>query len=136
MKTVFLDASYLLALEVANDQNHAIAHEHWNRVETAGLPALVTTTYIFSEVVTYLNSRGLHEKAVEVGEDLLASPIVRLIHVDEDLLEKGWRFLVQHQDKTYSLADCISFVLMQQLGIQTAFAFDNHFQQAGFDVEP
>ena|SRR5947209_1323614 len=136
MRSVFLDASYLLAVELANDQNHAVAVEHWNSVEAAGLPELVTTTDIFSEAVTYLNSRRLHAKAVEVGEDLLHSRSVRLIHVDEELFQKAWRFLIQHQDKTYSLADCASFVLMRELGLLTAFSFDHHFRQAGFDVEP
>ena len=136
MKSVFLDASYLLAVEVANDKNHRPANEHWDRVDAAGLPELVTTTYVFSEVVTYPNSRGLHAKAVEVGEDLLLSPNVRLVHVDDELFEKAWQFLVQHRDKQYSLADCASFVLMRELDIQTAFSFDHHFQQAGFNVEP
>jgi predicted nucleic acid-binding protein len=136
MKSVFLDASYLLAVEVANDQNRRPATEHWNRVDAAGLPKLVTTTYVFSEVVTYLNSRGLHSKAVEVGEDLLESPHVRLVHVGDELFQAAWSFLIQHHDKRYSLTDCASFILMRELGIQTAFSFDHHFRQAGFDVEP
>jgi predicted nucleic acid-binding protein len=136
MKTAFLDASYLLAVEVVNDQNHHSASEHWKRADAAGLPELVTTTYVFSEVITYLNTRGLHEKAVEVGENLLVSPIVRLVPVDDELFEKAWKFLVQHHDKRYSLADCASFVLMRQMGITTAFSFDHHFEQAGFQIEP
>jgi predicted nucleic acid-binding protein len=42
----------------------------------------------------------------------------------------------KYQDKRYSLTDCISFVVMQQRGIQTALAFDQHFTQAGFQREP
>jgi uncharacterized protein len=136
MKSVFLDASYLLAVEVANDQNHGFALEHWNRVDATGLPKLVTTTYVFSEVVTYLNSRALHAKAVEIGEDLLDSSNVRLVHVDDELFEKAWQMLVQQRDKRYSLADCASFVLMRELGLTTAFSFDHHFRQAGFSIEP
>ncbi len=45
-------------------------------------------------------------------------------------------YFQRHHDKDYSLTDCISFVVMQKLGIRTAFAFDPHFVQAGFTKEP
>jgi predicted nucleic acid-binding protein len=48
----------------------------------------------------------------------------------------GWAYFQQHQDKDYSLTDCISFLVMQQLDIRRAFAFDQHFVQAGFIREP
>ena len=97
---------------------------------------LVTTSYVFDEVVTFLNSRGLHDKAVEVGNRLIQSPSVNLVHVDDDLFQSAWEYLQTHQDKTYSLTDCISFVLMGRLAITTALAFDQHFTQAGFERLP
>jgi uncharacterized protein len=100
------------------------------------LPTLVTTTFVFDEIVTFFNSRRYHEKAVEVGNRLLQSATVRMIHVDEDVLVLGWNYLVRHQDKRYSLTDCVSFVIMERLGITTALTVDRHFTQAGFLVEP
>jgi len=133
--TVFLDTSYLLALELANDQNHAAALAHWHSVAQR-LPSLVTTTYIFDETVTFFNSRGYHAKAVQVGTNLLQSRSVQLIHIDEALFYAGWQFFERHQDKQYSLTDCISFIVMQQLGIGLAYTFDQHFTQAGFTQVP
>jgi uncharacterized protein len=130
-----LDTGYLLALEIANDQHHQAAVQHWQRIVTA-LPPLVTTSYVFHEVVTFFNSRGHHAKAVQVGNNLLHSPSVRLIHVDEGLFYEGWTYLQRHQDTDDSFTDCISFVVMQRLGISTAFAFDQHFVQAGFTKAP
>ena len=52
MQSVFADTGYLLALELSNDQNHQAALSHWNLIKT-DLPRLVTTTYIFDEVVTF-----------------------------------------------------------------------------------
>lgn len=135
MNTVFVDTSYLLALEIANDQHHARAIEHWQNIALR-LPPLITTSYVFDEVVTFFNSRGHHTKAVQVGTMLLSSPSVRLIHVDESLFQAGWAYLQQHHDKDYSLTDCISFVVMRQLGIATALTFDRHFMQAGFIKVP
>jgi len=131
MKKVFLDAGYLVALEASDDQHHREAREHW-RAFTKQLPELVTTSFVFDEVVTFLNRRGRHEKAVEVGVRLLESPSVRLIHVDEPLFEAGWSYFRNRADKRYSLTDCISFVVMEREGIREALCFDAHFEQAGF----
>lgn len=135
MTAVFIDTSYLLALELANDQNHPAAVGHWHQVNKA-LPRLVTTSYVFDEVVTFFNCRGSHAKAVEVGKTLLRSPSIQMVHVDESVFHDGWFYLVQHQDKDYSLTDCISFVVMQRLGISAAYTFDRHFSQAGFAKVP
>ncbi|NJO43690.1 MAG: type II toxin-antitoxin system VapC family toxin [Cyanobacteria bacterium CRU_2_1] len=109
----FIDTSYLLALELANDQNHQAAQSHWKSLLMSA-PALVTTSYVLSETITYLNSRSYHTRAIRVGNSLLSSPSVQFVHVDESLFYAGWNYFQQHQDKTYSLTDCISFIVMQQ----------------------
>lgn len=135
MKAVFLDTGYLLALELSNDQNHRAALKHWRNLKKS-LPPLVTTSYVFDEVVTYFNSRGYHAKAIEVGSRLLNSPSVRFVHVDEDLFMGGWQYLQKRKDKEYSLTDCISFIVMKNFRVETAFTFDKHFVQAGFKKLP
>ena len=135
MNAVFVDTGYLLALEIANDQYHQTAMQHWQGI-VAERPRLVTTSYVFDEIVTFFNSRRHHAKAIEVGNNLLQSPSTQLIHVDTALFYEGWAYFQRHQDKDYSLTDCISFLVMQKLGIQKAFAFDQHFVQAGFTKEP
>jgi len=104
MSRAFLDTSYLLALEFARDQNHAAAEQHWQRIIQSS-PSLVTTSYVFDEVVTFLNTRGHHEKAIQVGNSLPTSGSVELIHVDHGLFYEGWRYFQRHQDKDYSLTD-------------------------------
>ena len=111
------------------------ARQHWRSI-TPVLPSLVTTSYVLDEVVTFFNSRNHHAKAVEIGNRLLNSPSVQLVHVDEVLFSQAWQYFSQHVDKLYSLTDCVSFVVMTQRGIRTALAFDKHFIQAGFEKLP
>ncbi len=101
MKAVFLDTSFLLALEIASDQNHRPALEYWQSIK-ADLPVFVTTSYVFNEVVTFFNTRGHHNKALQVGHSLLASSHTKLIHVDEALFFAGWEVFQLNQDKDYS----------------------------------
>lgn len=100
------------------------------------MPSLTTTSYVVDEVVTFFNVRGQHGKAVELGEALLSSPSVVMVHVSTDLLGRGLALLRERPDKRYSLTDCVSFVVMREREIATAFAFDKHFEQEGFAREP
>lgn len=135
LKPVFVDTGYLIALEAADDQHHPAAVRHW-RAFVQSRPRLVTTSFVLDEVATFFNNRGHHAKAVEVGDRLLASPSVQLVHVDENLFAAAWTYFAARNDKRYSLTDCVSFVLMHQLGIETALTFDAHFVQAGFRTLP
>jgi uncharacterized protein len=131
---VFVDTGYLIALEDADDGNHPAAVQH--REGLREMPLMTTTSYVVDEVVTFFNVRGQHGKAVELGEMLLSSPSVKMIHVGEHLLGRGLDLLRARPDKRYSLTDCVSFVVMRERGISTAFAFDRHFEQEGFVMEP
>jgi predicted nucleic acid-binding protein len=131
VNAVFIDTGYLVALESAADQHHARAVSHW-LASAKSLPLLVTTSFIFDEVVTFLNSRGQHAKAVELGTRLMTSPSLRFIHVDDELFRAGWEYFRTRPDKRYSLTDCVSFVVMERLGLRVALTFDAHFEQAGF----
>lgn len=135
MSVFFADSSYLIALEAANDQSHQSALRHWASLDMASIE-LVVTSFIFDEIVTFLNSKGMHSKAVQLGNSLLRSSHIQFVQVEMSLLTESWSYLQQHRDKDYSLTDCISFVVMKQRDITTALTFDHHFTQAGFLAEP
>lgn len=40
--------------------------------------------------------------------------------------------LTKHADKSYSLCDAISFLVMREHGLLEALSTDRHFEQAGF----
>ena len=135
MRSVFIDTGFIIALESVTDQNHEKALQLWNEL-LKDLPEMVTTTYVIDEIVTFFNSRNRHAKAVEIGNRLINSRSVQIIHVDQGLFDRGWEYFKQHDDKTFSMTDCISFIVMKEQGSESALSFDKHFTQAGFKVLP
>lgn len=131
---MFLDSGYLVAYENADDQNHRSARDHW--ASLTSVPTLVTTSYILDEVLTFLNARRQHQRAVSIGDRLMEGSFAELVHVDEDLLRRGLDLFRRRPDKRYSVTDCISFVVMRDRQIDTAYAFDDHFGQEGFIRKP
>ncbi|HET7464169.1 MAG TPA: PIN domain-containing protein [Longimicrobium sp.] len=131
MRRWFLDASYLIALEWKDDQWHSEAMAHWAGLRL-GPKSLVTTSFVIDEVVNFFVSRGHHQRAIQAGDLLLSSGGVEVVWADEELVRAGFEYLRRRGDKRYSLTDCISFVVMNRLGIMEALTFDTHFEQAGF----
>lgn len=97
---------------------------------------VVTTNYIIAELVALTTTRKLRrcrQTIIDFVEDLKKAPHVEIVHVDRDLDKDAWQLLTKYRDKEWSLADCVSFVLMTQRGIKQALAADHDFEQAGFD---
>jgi len=61
-----------------------------------------------------------------VGDD--AYHVERARKHDE---ERAIALLRAHEDKSYSLCDALSFVVMERLRIKEAIAFDRHFRAYG-----
>lgn len=131
MEKYFIDTSFLIALETHDDMHHQSALNFWREL-LVSKPSFLSTNFIIDEVATYFNSRNKHFKAVEIGNCLLKSFSINLIHVDESVFLEGWDFFSQHDDKSYSLTDCISFVVMNRFNTLKSLTFDRHFEQAGF----
>jgi predicted nucleic acid-binding protein len=54
VKPVFLDTSFVIALEDQDDDCHDEAQAAWSRLKIAPR-RLVTTTYVFDESTTFIN---------------------------------------------------------------------------------
>lgn len=113
---IFVDTSYIIALEASDDQHHKKAKDHWANIIEQD-PMLIATYYIFDELITFFNSRAHHAKAVEIGERLLQSPGIECLPVDKALFEKSWSSFKKYSDKRFSFTDCISFEVMRNRNI-------------------
>lgn len=51
------------------------------------------------------------------------------------MIVKAVALFQNRSDKAWSLTDCLSFVVMQDRGIQQALTGDHHFAQAGFQAD-
>ena len=55
-----------------------------------------------------------------------------MIYVDDRLHHAALTLLGERLDKSWSLCDAVSFVIMQEHGLMEALTTDRHFEQAGF----
>ncbi len=69
---------------------------------------------------------------ISLIQSLKSSPYIEVIHISSDLDTKAWELLMNRVDKDWSLVDCSSFVLMQEMKLSEALTTDHHFEQAGF----
>jgi predicted nucleic acid-binding protein len=127
---VFIDTSFVIALVNKNDQHHSVALSRANQFAGKGL---VTTDAILLEIGNAL-SRNFKRESVEIIEDFLNSNDVRVVHLDPLLFRKAFDLYKSHSDKSWGLIDCVSFVVMKDLGISDALSADRHFEQAGFNL--
>jgi predicted nucleic acid-binding protein len=128
MKTVFGDTFYWIALLNRNDEHHQRATTF--RLEPNIKVAL--TAWIVTETADALSSPRHRGPVPEFFRSLLADAYVEYIPPSQELLNRGLELFAARPDKVWSLTDCISFVVMQDLGLTEALTGDHHFEQAGF----
>lgn len=96
-------------------------------------PYLLTHSYVLAEFIALRQAGGLNRAAaLTFVMDLIGNEGVEVVWVDELLSQAALSFLKSRLDKTYSLCDAVSLVLMRTRGINEALTTDRHFEQEGF----
>jgi predicted nucleic acid-binding protein len=125
---LLIDTSGWLSLYHKNEREHETAVELYNNADY-----YLTHSYILAEFVPLAQVRKLpREKNLQFTEAILNDQSVEIVWVDEELHGKAVELLKNRKDKTYSLCDAVSFVLMHERGIGEALTTDHHFEQEGF----
>ena len=127
------DTSALLALYVRNDVNHARALEFVRQHPKA---RYVLTELILAEVATRLRALAGAERGASVTLSLLESRRYELLFADTRLLRGAIEKMAGFHDKRLSLTDCVSFEVMERLGLHDAFSFDRDFRDCGYSMVP
>jgi uncharacterized protein len=132
VKRIFVDTGGWFAAASRRDHGHAAVKQYLKE----STPLLLTTDYVVDESATLLLSRLGHAAAVRFLDSLQASPRIELTYLKRQSIEEAMRLFRERPDKGWSLTDCTSFVIMKELGLDTALALDDHFCQAGFITVP
>ena len=130
--SVLIDTSALLALLGEDDPEHGRAAAVW--------PALLDGEQVLTHDYVVLETSALAQRrmgmaAVEhLHAVLLPAVDVRIVDRSKhDRAVARWRSAARRR---LSLVDVVSFVVMEDAGVDRAFAFDDDFVDAGFPVVP
>lgn len=128
--SVFVDTSALLAVLDADEERHGAASTHWQGLLEADEP-LLTTSYIVVETFAVVQRRLGLDAVRSLASDLL--PLVEIEWVGAEAHAAAVAALLVANRRGLSLVDCVSFETMRRRGLTRAFAFDEHFDEQGFE---
>jgi len=125
---MLLDTSGLYCFLDAGDARH---REAVSLLDSAS--SRETHNYVLAELIALCGVRGINRRVtLEFVGELMNAPDLVVGWVDEGLHRSALELLRQRPDKSYSLCDAVSFLLMRRRGITDALTTDRHFEQEGF----
>jgi predicted nucleic acid-binding protein len=96
----------------------------------------VTTEHILAELHALAVSRVGPVRALTLARRLTSTSRIETAPIDEALRTSALDLLAERMDHSYSLTDAVSFVVMRERGIDTAFTLDGDFAAEGFTILP
>ena len=125
---MLLDTSGLLCYVHHGESQHQEAVQLLSTASSS-----LTHSYVLAEFIALAQVRRFPRlAALTFVSDLLENPDIETVWVNEPLHREAVELLMARQDKTYSLCDAVSFILMRHQGIRQALTTDHHFEQEGF----
>ena len=123
----FVDSGGRFATFVPSDRRHGEATRRfgWNT------SPLITTDYVVDETLTLLRAGGELARAIAVADAFFSGELAMIHYITPEEIRAAWGVFRTFGDKQWSFTDCTSKVVMETLGLSTAYAFDHHFRQFG-----
>ena len=131
--TTFIDTSAFFAVLDADDKMHARARKEWERLLETDT-SFRTTSYVLVETSALLQSRIGIDGVRLFAADVI--PALDIIWVDAGMHLSAQHSLLVASRPDLSLVDCVSFEVMRESGMKSAFTFDGHFREYGFTAVP
>ncbi len=132
MNRLFVDTSAWYAFFDAKDPAHGQVSALFR--EWAG--RLLTTDYVFDEIITLVRHRAGHALAVRTGEALRQGGSCLMVTAEPGDIEEAWVIFKREGGQKLSFTDCVSFAVMLRLKLSAAAALNDDFRRAGFTVFP
>lgn len=125
---MFIDTSGLMCLFDMRDHRHSSAVTYFDSNQ-----ARLTHNYVLAEFIALsIARRAPLSDALRFAEAICSGSEVELIWISRELHERAMQLLLARSDKTWSLCDAASFVIMGDRGITDSLTTDRHFDQTGF----
>jgi hypothetical protein len=126
----FVDTSFWIALASRRDQFHPRAVT-WSLFVAGNGITLVTTEAVLWEWMNALSDAAPRRLAAEGYRRCQGDIRIEIVPFRADLIDAAVRLYEARPDKTWSLTDCLSFVVMERRQLAEALTTDRHFEQAG-----
>jgi len=136
---LFIDTGPFVARLLPTDPDHERSLGVFREISERKLAytALYTSNYVVDEAVTRLLYESGHRAAMEALRLLRGSVLLRIVHVTEEDEKRTDEVFAKYDDQRISYTDCTCKVVMDRLGIETAFTFDeDDFETLGITVIP
>jgi predicted nucleic acid-binding protein len=130
---IFVDTSAFLAVLDESDKNHEAAKPFWQKIISKE-DVLLSHNYILIETSALLLHRFGMEAVRVFEQDIF--PILRIIWVTENVHTAAVSAQLMAGRRTLSLVDSVSFEVMRRTGVRKAFAYDRHFKDYGYELNP
>ncbi len=130
-RVVFLDTSFVVALENTHDPHHACAKSLDDELLRENVVLLLHLGIVL-EIGDGYARFGRRARGIDLLTRFESEDGYVVFPLNEPLMEKAQALYRARTDKEWGLTDCISFVLMKQEGVTEALTADVHFRQAGF----
>jgi len=129
---IYMDTTALIALANKNDKNHKKARKFLKSKLDEGV-LFVIGRPVFAEFLNGTSKRVGKSKAIELYEAYTKSRFVVIEKEMEEDWEKAWDIFLKYEDQDgMDLVDCLSFAIMERIGLRKAFTFDKDFEIYGF----
>jgi predicted nucleic acid-binding protein len=128
---VFVDTGAWIALALTRDPLHDRAREAWAQLRQSGA-RLFTSVPVVIETFTFLDRNVSRATARSWKDSFSGLRHFAVLTATRRDLGRAWSYFDRPDLHKLSATDAVSFVLMQDRRIRTAFAFDTHFATAGF----
>lgn len=130
MRAWFGDASFFLALISKTDMHHIKALEYASALSQD----VITTTWVLAEIGDALCARHRRTQFSELLTFIETNPRIVILPPSRREFDAGIALYKSRRDKEWPLTDCITFTVMQQMGLSEALTADSHFEQAGYSA--
>jgi len=133
MGHIYIDTGALIALSDRNDKNHERAVLYF-RTAVKRRVLFVLGKHVVIEYIDGVAKRINKIKAILELDSIIGSKLLFVEWANKTDWVQAVEYFKRYKDQKIDLTDCLSFSIMERMGIDTAFTFDSDFLTHGFTV--